>query len=47
MSPKAVIMGAAMLSMSHSRSTLRRATTTVMPSRRTPAIIPPTVEITT
>jgi hypothetical protein len=47
MSPKAVIMGAAMLSMSQSRATLTRATTTVIPSRRSPAIIPPTVEITT
>jgi hypothetical protein len=47
MSPQAVIMGAAMLSMSHPRATLRRATTTVMPSKSTPAIIPPTVEMTT
>jgi hypothetical protein len=47
MSPLAVIMGAAMLSMSQPRATLRRATKTVIPSRSTPAIAPPTVEITT
>jgi hypothetical protein len=47
MSPAAVIMGAAMLSMSQPLATLARATKTVMPSNRTPAIRPPKVEITT
>ncbi len=46
-SPAAVSMGAAMLSMSHPRETERRATKTVMPSRSTPARMPPTVEMTT
>jgi hypothetical protein len=46
MSPAAVSMGAAMLSMSQPRATDSRATRTVIPSKSTPAMIPPAVEIT-
>jgi hypothetical protein len=46
MSPAAVIMGAAMLSMSQPRATLARATRTVIPSSKIPAIMPPIIEIT-
>ena len=47
MSPAAVSIGAAMLSISQPRATERRATKTVIPSSSTPAMIPPTVEMMT
>jgi hypothetical protein len=46
MSPAAVSVGAAMLSMSQPRATDNRATRIVIPSRSTPASIPPAVDIT-
>jgi hypothetical protein len=47
MSPAAVSRGAAMLSMSQPRATLVRATRTVRPRSKTPAMMPPMVDITT